>query len=269
MDILQYTTNIGGQENGSAVYMGATSGGTVYDDACWSFTVPGNSKWGTLTFTLKYTSSHFYGYHTGYLMAICTKGSKTRGYNSNEKLPDNFGADWVIAYQTLAFGQSGGGTYTVTFNNLELEGGETYYIRGSNDGKSTYKDIVKTFYAIDLADQIQYTVTYDANEGENAPAPQSAYYNEALTITSSEPTRSGYDFLGWATSSSAETADYLPGESYTINTDVTVYAVWRVQSCAKVWTNNKWNMTMAYVWTNNELKQAVPYVYTNGQWRNN
>ena len=41
-----------------------------------------------------------------------------------------------------------------------------------------------------------YSITYNANGGYNAPASQTKYYNESISLSSSTPTRSGYRFTG-------------------------------------------------------------------------
>lgn len=75
---------------------------------------------------------------------------------------------------------------------------------------------------------ITYTVSYNANGGSGAPASQTKSYNVALTLSGTSPTRTGYTFLGWSTSSSATTATYSAGGSYTTNASATLYAVWQV-----------------------------------------
>ncbi|MBQ9921321.1 MAG: leucine-rich repeat protein, partial [Clostridia bacterium] len=70
-----------------------------------------------------------------------------------------------------------------------------------------------------------YDVIYDANGGSGAPSSQTKVYDEALTLSSIVPTRSGCIFKGWATSSIGSVV-YAPGASYTANADVTLYAVW-------------------------------------------
>ena len=53
-----------------------------------------------------------------------------------------------------------------------------------------------------------------------------------MSVTSSTvPTRSGYKFLGWSTSSTATTATYTAGGSYTANAAATLYAVWQKNQC--------------------------------------
>ena len=72
-----------------------------------------------------------------------------------------------------------------------------------------------------------YTVSYNANGGSGAPSTQTKHYNTTLTLSSTKPTRSGYTFLGWSTSSSATSASYSAGASYSSNADLNLYAVWK------------------------------------------
>ena len=83
-----------------------------------------------------------------------------------------------------------------------------------------------TLYAVWKANT--YTVTYNANGGTGAPSAQTKTYGKALTLSSTKPTRSKYNFLGWGTSASATTATYSAGGSYTTNASVTLYAVWEL-----------------------------------------
>lgn len=82
----------------------------------------------------------------------------------------------------------------------------------------------------------QHTLSYNANGGTGAPTtPETSYWasNSSLTryyynsISSTTPTRTGYNFLGWATSSSATTASYQPGDTNVTVTGSTLYAVWQ------------------------------------------
>ena len=71
-----------------------------------------------------------------------------------------------------------------------------------------------------------YTVSYNANGGTGAPAAQTKTAGVTLTLTSTCPTRSGYNFLGWAESSSAAAPTYHSGGSFTKDAKTTLYAVW-------------------------------------------
>ena len=71
-----------------------------------------------------------------------------------------------------------------------------------------------------------YVIRYDGNGGEGAPALQTKVSGEALVLSWDAPRREGFYFLGWAENADAETASYLPGENYTQDADVTLYALW-------------------------------------------
>lgn len=77
----------------------------------------------------------------------------------------------------------------------------------------------------------KYTISYNANGGTGAPSSQTKTYNSTLTLSSAKPTRTGYDFKGWATSASGSVA-YAAGASYTANASVTLYAVWQAKTYA-------------------------------------
>ena len=87
-----------------------------------------------------------------------------------------------------------------------------------------------TFYAVWRYIPQTYEVKYDANGGGNTPASQTKTEDVTLILTSTIPTRYGYTFKGWATSSSATTATYQAGGSYTANESVTLYAVWEINT---------------------------------------
>ena len=76
----------------------------------------------------------------------------------------------------------------------------------------------------------QWTVSYNANGGSGAPASQTKTYGTNLTLSSVKPTRTGYTFLGWSTSSTATSATYAAGGTYTENAGATLYAVWKINT---------------------------------------
>ncbi|NLD16639.1 MAG: InlB B-repeat-containing protein, partial [Tissierellia bacterium] len=76
---------------------------------------------------------------------------------------------------------------------------------------------------------VTYQITYNANGGSGAPSSQTKTHGVALTLSSTKPTKSGYNFDGWATSSSGAVA-YQAGGSYTSNSSVTLYAIWSFSS---------------------------------------
>lgn len=82
-----------------------------------------------------------------------------------------------------------------------------------------------------------YKVTYNANGGTGAPNTQTKWYGKSLTLSSTKPTRTGYSFQGWATSASGSVA-YDPGDSYTSNAAVTLYAIWKANTYAVKYNAN-------------------------------
>jgi uncharacterized repeat protein (TIGR02543 family) len=99
-----------------------------------------------------------------------------------------------------------------------------------------------------------YTVTYDANEGTSAPNPQTEIDGISLTLSNTEPTRSGYIFTGWGPTTALATIS--PGHTYG-GPSVTLYAVWMEAATCEaqsnigtycpgiLWANVKWNQSPA------------------------
>lgn len=71
-----------------------------------------------------------------------------------------------------------------------------------------------------------YTISYNANGGAGAPGSQTKTHGQALTLSSTVPTRTNYIFQGWATSPSGA-VQYQPGGSFTTNATTILYAVWK------------------------------------------
>ena len=93
-------------------------------------------------------------------------------------------------------------------------------------GGQYWLDEPATLYAVWRENAKTYTVTYDANGGTNAPASQTKTEGTALTLSTSQPTKYGYEFLGWSASPTATVPTYYPGSKYTTDSSITLYAVW-------------------------------------------
>lgn len=108
-----------------------------------------------------------------------------------------------------------------------IPSGWDYYL-WSNGGSASKTTLVDgdtiTLYAQWKIDT--YTVSYNANGGSGAPSSQTKTYGVPLTLSTTKPTKSGYTFLGWNSSSTATGAQYAAGGSYTNNASVTLYAIW-------------------------------------------
>ncbi|MCR5636745.1 MAG: InlB B-repeat-containing protein [Clostridiales bacterium] len=86
---------------------------------------------------------------------------------------------------------------------------------------NTYK-----FSTLNVGEQ-KFIIFYLGNGGINAPQYQTKSYDHDINLSSEEPIRKGYKFIGWATADNATEAEYLPGDIYSGNRDITLYAVWQ------------------------------------------
>lgn len=100
-----------------------------------------------------------------------------------------------------------------------------------------------------------YIIKYNANGGSDAPASQNRYPGKTITLRSGIPTRSGYAFRGWATSSSATVAKYQPGAKFNVDGFFTLYAVWERIPAERVELNAN-NLTLA-IDSSHSLKATV------------
>lgn len=77
-----------------------------------------------------------------------------------------------------------------------------------------------------------YPINYIKNTTDdvtNMPtAAQSKTHGQAVKLDTAKPTREGYTFLGWGTTASATAASYQPGDMYSVDKEITLYAVWEI-----------------------------------------
>ena len=82
-------------------------------------------------------------------------------------------------------------------------------------------------YQLKIENNQQYTITYNANGGNGAPSNQIKKHGENITLSSVKPTKTGYTFTGWNTSSNGSGTSYSSGGTYSNNSNVTLYAQWQ------------------------------------------
>lgn len=92
-----------------------------------------------------------------------------------------------------------------------------------------------TLYVTTNETDYSYTLAYNVNGGSGTFSNQTGSNtgtspSYTFTISSTVPTRAGYTFLGWSTSSSATSASYSPGGSITVTSSgtTTLYAIWKI-----------------------------------------
>ena len=130
--------------------------------------------------------------------------------------------------------------YTFSKWNTQPDGSGTSY-----NPSATYSvDADLMLYAIWIP--WTHTVTFNANGGSDVPSGFTKTTDIDVLISETEPTRSGYLFMGWSTESDGTGRSYNAGEAYTATQNggtVTLYAIWtttdillykKFQSCRAV-----------------------------------
>lgn len=100
---------------------------------------------------------------------------------------------------------------------IKTSGNVTSYPTGSTVTNGEYKAI---------------SISYNANGGSGAPSATTGYQytsggNTSITISSTKPTKSGYTFMGWGTSTTDTSVNYNSGQTYNFTDSKTIYAIWR------------------------------------------
>ncbi|MGL6198866.1 MAG: InlB B-repeat-containing protein [Lachnospiraceae bacterium] len=93
-----------------------------------------------------------------------------------------------------------------------------------------------------------YTITYNANGGTGTMTATSFTYGTNFSLRSNTFTRTGYEFLGWSTSSTATSATYtdgvtVSGTAFSANT--IFYAVWKAGTYTITYNANGGSGTMS------------------------
>ena len=149
--------------------------------------------------------------------------SKNRGTLGRTTLTSGYTSTYLVA--------NGQATHNLTIS------ASGYYL--DTDGyATTSSDLNSTTYSWNSGGLVRhvyiyvsqrYTIAYNANGGSNAPGSQDKAHGTSVTLSSTKPTRSGYEFLGWSTSSNATSATYDPGDTFSNEGNTTLYAVWEKQ----------------------------------------
>lgn len=191
--------------------------GTVTRTSATQFTVKINASWET----------YWSGNQTNYGMTASSGG----------------GSVTLNPFGTKSSGGSGSftGTYSISGNGSATKSiTVTFKNFNSDNGKSATKTVS---FNVTVPAWTSYTIKYNANGGSGAPGNQTKWKDQTLTLSSTKPTRTGYSFLGWSTSSSATSAIYSAGGKYTANAAATLYAVWKANTYTIKYNGNASGVT--------------------------
>lgn len=180
------------------------TGSTVTRTSATKYTVKINTSWET----------YYSGAKTNYGMTASSGGSSVT----------------LNPFGTKASSGSGSftGTYTISGNGAATKTvAVTFKNFNTDNGKSATKNVS---FSASVPAWTSYAIKYNANGGSGAPGNQTKWKDQTLTLSTTKPTRTGYSFLGWSTSSSATSATYSAGGNYTSNAAATLYAVWKANT---------------------------------------
>ena len=156
--------------------------------------------------------------NTYYYDNLSTAGSATTSKGSvNINTTVDSGSGWSTSNQQ----RLGSYSYSYTRGTSAV----TRYLRAKLINIDRVGGTMTAAAAVTIPKLSSYTISYNANGGSGAPSSQTKWYGKSITLSSTKPTRTGYTFKGWATSSSGSVA-YASGASYTANANATLYAVW-------------------------------------------
>lgn len=178
------------------------TGGTVTRTSATQYTVVINASWET----------YYSGAQTNYGMTAAS-GGVTKTISAFDGTKRSSGSGSFTGTYSISGNGAATKTVTVTFRNFNND----------NDDSAT-----KTVsFSVSVPAWTSYTIKYNANGGSGVPGNQTKWKDQTLTLSTTKPTRTGYTFLGWSTSSSATSATYSAGGNYTANAAATLYAVWK------------------------------------------
>ena len=123
-------------------------------------------------------------------------------------------------------------TSGTSFND-SLSGGDNYLWITASDNLSNTTTIVSNSF------NVGYSVEYNANGGTTTCSVQRKEHGKNLTLCSTTPIRSGYTFAGWSDSSTATSKKYDASGTYTDNSPVKLYAVWKRTTTVTAATKSK------------------------------
>lgn len=167
----------------------------------------------TISITGKVQSGYGHDSMSNFALSL-TIGDSTESKSSSDYLSEGATVTFGSKSRTYSRGHS---AQTITVKAYAKNDGTYTGWTGSSTASATVTVPAKS----------SWSVTFNANGGNGAPAAQTKWYGETLTISATKPTRSGYIFKGWATSSTATTASYQPGSTYSTNAALALYAVWQ------------------------------------------
>ena len=215
---------------------------------------------------------------TGYTLTLATSGTNTNLVSGSNTIPtltansssNNFPIGrWGYSLDNNTFkpapSKSGSGDVlaSTTVSNTMANSYELY-VGAKVANTQPSGNYTNSFTVTAVANPINYTLSFNANGGSNNPATQTVSSNaesHTFTIPSSNPTKTGYTFKGWCSSTisgnngtsapSCSGSSYSSGASVTLSytsPSLTLNAMWQ-RNTATVKLGTKVNVTKVYYGT--------------------
>lgn len=121
----------------------------------------------------------------------------------------------TIASKNFSYTLKGG----TSERNVTFYGGVSAIYGSINEG-SEYT------FTVNVPALPSYPITYDVNGGSGGPTSQIKYEDIDLTLSSSKPSKTDYIFSHWNTVLDNSGTTYNPGDTYTTNAALNLYAIW-------------------------------------------
>ena len=214
------------------------NGGTVSPT---SKTITYNSTYGTLA-TPTRTGYSFSGWYTATSGGTHVTSSTSVSTTGNRTIY----AHWTANTYTLTYNANGGSvsptsksiTFDSTYGTLPTPTRTGYTFNGWYTATSGGTEVTsstsvsttgnRTIYA--HWTPVTYQVTYNANSDgspvTNMPANQVKVHDTSLVLSSVKPVRENHNFINWNTNSSGTGDPYSPGQTYSNNQALSLYARW-------------------------------------------
>lgn len=132
--------------------------------------------------------------------------------------------------------------YTLTGWSSQADGkGVRYGTKSTISGLSSSQGATINLYAMYTGKS--YTITYHSNDGINNIRQQEYTYGEKFSLWATNWTRSRYKFMGWATSSTAQTVKFAAGQEFNSTSDMDVLSKSGPADLYAVWADNGQSIT--------------------------
>lgn len=215
MATYKYGSWVGAQQTGKITqraYLGysvATNNNTTYALSAFMGVDAWNTNWDDVTVNWTFAGT---GYTTLSGQKVCntSSGGNIRCYPADGVKTFSYTKGHSAVTKTI--------TATTTLNSVDSSAGGA----SVNGKKST------ATYSFTVPAKTHYTVTFKPNGGTGGPTTQTKWYNEALTLTNTIPTRTNYTFSGWNTKADGSGTNYAKGGTVAAGTNsaLTLYAKW-------------------------------------------